>query len=175
MILIPSIENVTSHFQVKFTEVEHVFDYESSLTNKVYGFLTISAILLVNTPLLKYIFNNGYATFINKLIAIDCCLCIGKTIPIFAYYILGKSKWPIICAIAPPYAYFINILNCLLSISILTFRYVFVLQSSWVQTKFQRHRFYLILAGTVAVLASGLTTLVFLNRERYFYFLGLNI
>ena len=175
MILISSVENVTSHFKVEFTEVEHVFHYESSLTDKVYGFLTICAILLVNTPLLRYIFNNGNATFINKLIAIDCCLCIGNIIPVFTQYILGKSRWPFICLIAPPYGYFINILNSLLSISIVTYRYIFVLQTNWVQTKSQRQWFYFILAGTIAALASGLTTLVYLNRERYFYFLGLNI
>ena len=175
MFLVGSIENRTDPFKLEFTEVEHVFHYESSLTDKVYGSLTICAIFLVNYPLLRYIFNNGNATLINKLVAIDCCLCIGNISPVFTQYVLGKSRDPFICLIEPPFGYFINIMSSLLSMGIVTYRYVFVLKSSWVQTKYQRQQFCFILAGTIAAISSGLTILVYLNRDSYFHFLGLNI
>ena len=175
MLLFKSIENGTFPFKVEFSEVEHAFHYESSVTDRVYGSLTICAIFLVNYPLLRYIFKHGNTTFINKLVAIDCCLCIGNTIPVFTQYILGKSRGPFICLISPPYGYLINVLNSLLSMSIVTYRYVFVLKSSWVQTKVQRQQFCFTLAGTIAALSSGLTILVYMYREHNFYFLGLNI
>ena len=89
-------------------------------TAKVYGSLTICAIFLVNYPLLKYIFKNGNTTLINKPVAIDCCLCIGNTSPVFTQYVLGKSRDPLICLIAPPYGYLINVLNSLLSMGTVT-------------------------------------------------------
>ena len=125
MVLVGSIENWTEPFKIELTEVEQLFHYESSLTDKVYGALTICAIFLTNCPLLRYIFKNGNTSVINKLVAIDCCLCIGITIPIFTKYILGKSRDPLICPIGSPYGYFIHVLNSLLSMGTVTLAWLF--------------------------------------------------
>ena len=69
MVLIKSMKNGTAPYNVEFSEVENVFHYESSLTDKLYGSLTICAIFLINFPLLRYIFKKGNTTFINKLVA----------------------------------------------------------------------------------------------------------
>ena len=177
MVLIKYPENGSLNFDVNFTEVEHTIHYPdaSSLTNKVYGSLTILAIILVNSPLLIYIFKNGNTTFINKLIAIDCFLCIGNIVPVCSYYIFGRYRGHVVCLIFPTYSFLSNLTKRLLSIGIVLYRYVFVVQNSWVRTQFQRQMFFFLVAGTIATLSTVTTTLMFLNRENFFHFLGINI
>ena len=175
MILIKSPENTSFSVNVNFTVVEHKFHYEMSLPNKVFGAFTIGAIILVNFPLLRYIFKHGNNTFINKLIAIDCCLCIGNIIPAINYMTQDESRFRTICLAFPPYGFFVNILNRLLSIAIVFYRYVFVLQSSWVRTQFQRRLFCFLVAGAITILSTSLSALCLTYREQYVHYLGINI
>ena len=72
------VDNKSQIYWLNFTSIEHEFEYEYDATNKAVGGITICAILIVNIPLLAYIFKNGQGTFMNKLIALDCFICIRE-------------------------------------------------------------------------------------------------
>ena len=74
---------------LNFTSVEHMFEYEYDSTNKLIGSITIGAILVVNLPLITYIFCKGAGTFMNKLIALDCLICIR----LISRNIYGRIKY----------------------------------------------------------------------------------
>ena len=161
MVFIKYPGNSSFAFDIHFTEVEQIFHYEPSLTNKVFGALIFSTIIFLNIPLLIYIFKHGKSTFINKLIAIDCCLCIGNFIPAMNVF-LGESRIQALCLIFPPSTNFINSLNSLLSLAIVFYRFVFVLKSSWVRTDFQKQIFCSLVAGTIGILSTTLAVLCFI-------------
>jgi hypothetical protein len=133
MVLINSPDSMNIASEINFTEIEHVLHYKDISDNKVIGILTIIAILLVNLPLLRYIFKHGSGTFINTLIVIDCCLCICNIGPVFTYSIWDDRRHSGVCFI--PFGFLLVLLNHLLSISIGFYHYVFVFHSSWVKTK----------------------------------------
>ena len=168
MIWINNPGNDSFHLDLNFSEVAHIFHYNTSLPNKCFGCFIIAAILIVNLPLLRYIHSHGNNTFLNKLIAIDCCICIGNIGPVISTIYHPHS----LCLIITPFSYFINSLNRLLVIGIVFYRYVFVHQSSWVGTQFQRKTFCLLVAGGLAFLSTVSTALCVLYREKYYWFLA---
>ena len=121
----PDLLTMTNN--ISFTIVEFVLDYEKSPTNKAMGVATILVILLVNMSLLRYIYNHGFRIFMNQLIAIDCCLCLCNILPILE--LETCFMWFFI--------FFVNYANRLLSLRIGFYRYVFVVRTSLVHTKYQ--------------------------------------
>ena len=156
--------------EINFTEIEHVLSYKDISDNKVIGILTIIAILLVNLPLLRYIFKHGSGTFINKLIVIDCCLCICNIGPVFTYSIWDDRRHSGVCFV--PFGFLLVLLNHLLSICIGFYHYVFVFHSSWVKTKFQRKQVFCVVSGSVALLSFSLFACSIYYRNQNFHFLG---
>ena len=156
--------------KINFTEIEHVLHYEDISMNKWIDILTIIAILLVNLPLLTYIFKHGSGTFMNKLIVIDCCLCICNIVPVIINSIWDDSRYSGVCFI--PFGFFLILLSHLLSTSIGFYHYVFVLQSSWVKTKYQRKKVFCMVSAAVAVLSLSLTAFCIYYRNQNFNFLG---
>jgi hypothetical protein len=155
---------------MNFTEIEHVLFYKNFSSNKVIGILTIITILLVNLPLLKCIFRHGYGTFMNKLIILDCCLCICNIGPVFTFSIWDERRYSELCFL--PFGFLLILLNRFLSISIGFYHYVFVFRSSWVKTKYQRKKVLCLVSGAVVMLSFTLTALCIYYRNQNFHFLG---
>jgi hypothetical protein len=130
-----SIESDSAVSLFDLVDVVESLEENKSLLSKVFTIVSIIVILTINIPLLKIILKQTL-TVINMLIAADCILCIANTIVLFNI-LIGPSNDPVLCLISAPYGYLINLLNRLLSIGILVYRYVFVFRSSWVKTKQQ--------------------------------------
>ena len=92
MIGILVVDNSSQTHWLNFTNVEHELQYEFDPANKVFGIITISCILIVNIPLLTYIFRNGEETFMNRLIALDCVICIRKVSRYFPNSFQSKTS-----------------------------------------------------------------------------------
>ena len=170
MVLFKSSDSINIASEINFTEIEHVLQYKDFSSNKMIGILTTLAILLVNIPLLIYIFKQGSGTFMNKLIVIDCWLCICNIGPVFTYSIWDERRYSGVCFI--PFGFFLIILNHLLSISIGFYHYVFVFRSSWVKTKYQRKTLFCMVSGAVAFLSFSLTAFCIYYRNQNYHFLG---
>ena len=165
-----SLENPSSVFLFDLEDIVTALEENKSFTSKLFAFFSIILILTINIPLLKIILKKSY-TFINMLIAADCILCVVNSIVLFNNFI-GPYEDPVLCLISAPYGYLINLLNRLLSIGILVYRYVFVFRSSWVETKHQRKIFSIILCGSICSTAFLATSLCVLYRDQYFHYLG---
>ena len=159
------LENKTISNELCFTNVEISLQFEEPPTGNNVGLVTTFVILLVNIPLLRYIFNHGCHIFINKLIAMDCCLCICNIAFIFPFF------EPHTCFV-PIFLFFTNVLNRLLSISIGLYRYVFVVRTTWVQTKFQRHVFSALIFGMLVLVSCSLTGFCIFYRTEYYNYMG---
>ena len=153
---------ITMTNNISFTIVEFVLDYEKSPTNKVMVVATILVILLVNMSLLGYIYNHGFSIFMNQLIAIDCCLYLCNILPILQ--LETCFVWFFI--------YFVSYANRLLSLTIGFYRYVLVVRTAWVHTKYQRQVLACVIVTMGALLSGFLTSLCIFYRARFFPFLG---
>ena len=169
MVLLKSPDSMNIACEINFTEIEHVLSYKDISKNKGISILTIIAILLVNLPLLRYIFKHGSGTFMNKLIATDCCLCICNISPVFTS-IWDDRRHSGVCFV--PFGFHPVLLNQLLSISFGFYHYVFVFHSSWVKTKYQRKRVFCMVSGSVALLSFSLFACSIYYRNHNYHFLG---
>ena len=165
-----SLERQSSVFLFDLVDIVDALEENKSFTSKLFAFVSIILILIINVPLLKIILKQSY-TFINMIIAADCILCVGHSILLFNI-VVGPSEDPVLCLISPTYGYLISLLNRLLSIAILVYRYVFVFRSSWVETKQQRKIFSIILCGAICFTAFIATSLCVLYKDQYFHYLG---
>ena len=158
-------------YEFEILDVKTIFEAELQTSSKLIAVLSIFLILLINIPLLNNIFQKENKTFINKLIATDCILCISNCITL-VNMVAGKQRNSIICYISPPFAYFINISKRLLTIGIVLYRYVFVLKNSRVETGEKRRLFCSRLAGIIFLMSLLSTCLCVLYREQNLFFLG---
>ena len=162
----PSIESRSSVSLFDLIDVVEDLEESNSFLSKLFAFVSIIVILIINIPLLTIIHKQSL-TFINMLIAADYFLCDGKGIVLFNI-IIGPFNNPVFCLVSLTYSYLINLLNRLLSIGILVYRYVFVFRSSWVETKQQRKIFSIILCGAICSTAFIATSVcVFIEISMY--------
>ena len=154
-----------------FNQSEEHTAVKQFTSSNVFAIFTIIFILIINIPLLSKIFQKANFTFINKLITADCILCLSNCIILFNIA-LGGRKNSTICLMSPTFGYFVNILNRLLMIGIVVYRYVFVLKHSWVQTQDKRRNFCLGLAGAIISVSGFSTFLCILYRDQYLFYLG---
>ena len=155
-----------------FDIVDFVEALEENISSmsKFFGFVSIIAILIINIPLIETILKQP-STFINMLIAADCFLCVGNSLLLFNI-LVRPSKTPILCLVSTSYGYLINLLNRLLSIGIVVYRYVFVFRCSWVETGRQRKMFSIAMCGGISSIAILATGLCIFYRNQYIFYLG---
>ena len=77
-----SLENPSSVFLFDLEDIVEALEENKSFTSKLFAFVSIILILIINIPLLKIILKQSY-TFINMIIAADCILCVGHSILLF--------------------------------------------------------------------------------------------
>ena len=69
------------------------------------------------------------------------------------------------------YAFFVSLINRLLPIGIVLYRYIYVCRVSWVQTAFQRKVFHFLISGGIFGVSISLTAFSFVYREESFLYL----
>ena len=166
----------TSHTfstHLNILNTEYLFVESQSIIMKIFGIFAATLILVPNITLIKYIIKEHKMTFFNLMITTDCFICIAN-IP--AVLRLSVFKMNIsFCWLFPSLGYFINILNRLLSITIIFYRYVFVIHSAWVQTPRQRQLFCSILSFSIFGTSVFLSILSFVYREHSLHYLGMKM
>ena len=171
MSVLKSSINTSASSNPEIIEAEHVFAEPTSLYLQLFGLSTAASIIALNIPLIIYTIKQHSMTFFNKLIITDCCLCIVNVAGVLRFS-TAYIQNPYLCLFLPFYGYFINVLNRLLSIAIVFYRYVFVLNSSWVQTPRQRQLFCGSLSVSIVAISLTLTVFSFFYREYYLNYLG---
>ena len=171
MLLHNSTFILSALYKFEILDIEISLEEELSTSSKLFSVLSVFLILLVNIPLLSNVFQKENLTFINKLIATDCILCISNCITL-VNMIAGKERNSIVCFISPPFAYFINTFKRLLTMGIVLYRYVFVLKNSRVETGEKRRLFCSRLAGIIFLMSLLSTCSCVWYREQNLFFLG---
>ena len=164
----------TSHTfstHLNILNTEYLFVESQSIIMKIFGMFAATLILVPNITLINYIIKEHIMTFFNLMIITDCFICVANIPAIlkFSDLMMGTS----FCCY--PVGYFINILNRLLSITIIFYRYVFVNHSGWVQTPRQRQLFCSILSFSIFGTSVFLSILSFVYREHFLHYLGMKM
>ena len=124
-------------------------------------------ILLLNAPILRMIWREQNWTWINQVIGVDCLLCLCM-IPIVLSI---ADVYPLPCSFISSYAFFASLLNRLLPVGIVIYRYIYVCQSSWIPTADQRNNFQVALSSSILALTLGLTFGSWVYQDKYLHFL----
>ena len=136
-----------------------------------FGVFTIGAILSVNIPVLWVIKKVSSITLINNLITIDCILCLGYIPGIIVQSGIYTQTGSIYsCSLRICFNFFINLLNRVLPVGIVAYRYVYVCKSHLVFTGTQQKLFKNIISHVILWLIVGLTIGCFLYREKYSFY-----
>ena len=125
-------------------------------------------ILFSNIPILWMIWKEKNLTWINLVIGVDCLLCMCM-IPII---LSTADVYRLPCSFITTYAFFASLLNRLLPVGIVIFRYIYVCQSSWIHTAEQRKSFQLGLSSSILALTLGLTFSTWVYQEKYIHYLN---
>ena len=142
-------------------------DEDSSSPLYWFGVTTGVTIIIANLPILWIIWKENSQTFINQLIGIDCLLCLGM-IPVVLNH---SSVFQLPCSFITSYAFFASLLNRLLPVGIIIYRFIYVCRSSWVLTAHQRKVCQISLSLSILALPICLTIGSWIYREKYAYYL----
>ena len=143
----------------------------------VFACFTCLAILAVNIPVLWILKNKCEVTAINLFIVIDCIICILNILPVLNMYLkwetgsLYLENTELFCGLGTTFMFLVSLLNRLLPVGIVAFRYVFVCQSHLVLTAEQRKSFNKILIISTTCLPVILSGFSFVYREKYLHYL----
>ena len=167
------MENTSHTFpsHLNILNTEYLLWESQAIKMKIFGMFAATVILVPNITLIKYIIKEHIITFFNLMIITDCFICIANIPAVLRLSVLKMSTS--FCWFFPSFGYFINILNRLLSITIIFYRYVFVIHSGWVQTPRQRQLFCSILSFSIFGTSVFLSILSFVYREHSLHYLGI--
>ena len=142
-----------------------------SVTTVIFSLL----ILVTNVPLIYFLLQQASKTFLDKLIIIDCLLCILNiamtSVIVIASYHIQDFKF---CFTIFVSLYFI-FCNRFLTLSIVICRYVFVLHSSLVETDRQRRTFEGVIYNTIFILPLLMTSGSFVYRDNFNLYLSMTL
>ena len=131
--------------------------------------LTCGLIVGTNIPLIIFILKQSSKTFLDRLVLIDCFLCMSNALLLF---IRLFDSWGSICGCHIFFSFYIQLSNKLLTLGIALYRFILVLGSSLVWTQYQRKSFEKLILLTILLISVQLTGWAVYYREDYRYFLG---
>ena len=109
--------------------------------------------MITNGPLIYFIMNQSSRTFLDWMIVFDSALCLINAQSIATIGFRIKN----FCFVNIFAAFLLNLLNRLLTVAIVVYRYVFVLKSFTVQTQAQRTIFSTSLVTSILVISMATT------------------
>ena len=139
------------------------------ILNRLFLSLTYCLILGANIPVVTFIINQWSKTFLDWLILYDCFLCIGNCIGIHGQ---NFDHWDGFCEFYVFFTYFKNLINRLLTAGIAIYRFILVVGSSLVWTKYQRRVFERLIFNSILFFTLYMTGLAVYYRDNYKMFLG---
>ena len=112
-------------------------------------------------------------TFLDRLVVLDCGLCLINIIVL----ILSDDKSGVedlgYCAFFEFLFFKVNLINKLLTVGIVIYRFTLVICSTWVQTPQQRKSLEYCILTFIFLTSFNLTSWAFYYREEYRHFLGI--
>ena len=144
--------------------IEHIFLDGVSFDNTIFlvaSGLSCLTILTANGYLLHFIIKQPTKTFLDWMMVFDSILCICNVVTIAyivdeEYFEIGKNLN--LCYFLPYFTYCINLLNRLLTIGIVVYRYVFVIKHRIVWTQNQRRTLGTKIFGAIIVFSLLMTS-----------------
>ena len=130
---------------ISFDQVDFIRENLSDL-DLVLAWATVFCVIVTNGPVIALILKQASKTFLDKIVVLDCILCMSNAFTAINYVYIVFPVWTFFIP------FVISVCNVLIILVIVIFRIVFVLLSDWVHTKRQRTIFYSIL---VAFLTAG--------------------
>ena len=133
--------------------------------------LTCCLILGTNIPVVAFIINRRPKIFLDWLILFDCFLCLSDCIGILG---MNFDHLGVFCNFYVFFEYFKNLNNRLLTVGIAIYRFILVVGSSLVWTKYQRRVFERLIFNSILFFTLYMTGLAVYYRDNYKMFLGNN-
>ena len=147
-------------------------DSSSSLLMTGAWVTTTSLILATNIPLIYFIVHQRYKTFLDKLIIFDCILCIVGIVIVILNKVIRYTVEDVNFCIKIFLPFLLNLCNRFLTLSIVIYRYVFVLHSSVVETRNQRRAFESLVVSLIIIPSLYFTGVSIYYRDNNFHYLG---
>ena len=159
---------------IEFEEIERYLDNDEwdSLPLQLAAFIVSLLVILLNGSMVKFILKQKRKTFLDWVIVIDLCLCLGYII-VLAMLASNACYNEVVCLIKIGLSFFISILNRILTILVVIYRTVYVLKPHIVNTLTRRKIFDNILLGSSICLSVGSTIGMIIFREKYISFKGM--
>ena len=142
---------------------------------QIFALASAVTILLVNLPILWILKSKCEATVINLFILLDVSICLLQPVTVLysaELWLFRRPITPALCGIATTTSFYFSLLNRLIPVGIVTYRYVFVCRSHWVHTGPQRRNFNTVLAITLATIPLLLATGSYYYRDKYLHYLS---
>ena len=117
---------------MSFDEIDFISE---SLANYdfVLAWTIVISVLITNGPVITMILKQASMTFLDKIVVLDCCICMANGIIAIDYmYNMYLPWWSFLIP------FFTTYCNTLIILVIIVYRLVYVLKSDWVQTKQQK-------------------------------------
>ena len=149
--------------------IEHEFpsNADASIVMNSLKFLICGMILGTNVPLIVFILNQDYKTYLDWLIVYDCFLCLSNPVNLLLH-----DFWRSICGLHIFFSFFTNICNRLLTVGIAFYRFTLVLGSYHVSPNQKKILEKIIMLG-IPLISLYMTGWAVYYREDYKYFLGI--
>jgi hypothetical protein len=135
-----------------------------------FGIFSEVIIGIVNLPILWMIKKEIKLTMINLMVTVDCLtsLCNIPIVIILANDFQQFSCSTLFsCGIMVTYSYFLSILNRLLPVGIVFYRYVYVCKNSVVSTGHQRKLFDILICSVILFFCLILSVYCFIYKDKY--------
>lgn len=138
----------------------------------MFGLITATSIAAVNLPVIWVVKKESKLTLINQLVGLDCLLCLSH-IPIVLYTtnVFGLFASSSLCSLRVFYTFFITMLNRLLPVGIVFYRYVYVCRSSWVLSAQQRKNLNILIFTVILAFTILLSLCSIIFKEKYLHYL----
>ena len=166
------LENINK--TLRFEKIERYLDNDEwdSLPLQLTAFFVSLLVILLNGSMVKFILKQKRKTFLDWVIVIDLCLCLGYII-VLAMLASNACYNEVVCLIKIGLGFFISVLNRILTVLVVVYRTVYVLKPHIVNTLTKRKFFDNTLLGFSIFLSVGSTIGMVIFREKYISFKGM--
>ena len=144
-----------------FDKIDFVSDALSD-HDIVLAWTIVICVLITNGPVITMLLKQASMTFLDKIVVLDCCMCmVNGWIAIDYMYSISLPVWFFLIP------FFTTFWNVLIILVIITYRLVYILRSTWVQTKRQRYLFHTGLIMFLVITSLTMTGLCYYYRDFY--------
>ena len=158
----------SSDDRMMIDNVEHHFPSSSTILERILSVITLILINTTNGGLIHVIKMKSKSA-LDWMMLMDSILCVLNSVVIIrqGIFVTTHPDNVPICVFFNFFDYFINICNRLVTIGIVVYRYVFVLQPQWVETNGRRQFFIRSLFSSIFITAATLTGFAIYFRDLY--------